>query len=132
MKTVIEKVTYSGKWIEYWTRDREDKSRWDMSSKNYMFWDVVKKAGLTEYVETHGVEGIILYWDETEHPERVELPLNRSLTFKEVYKMQLELNPGLESWETDTFEFYSKCADIYAQRFHRQQMEYYKHVDVLM
>lgn len=63
----IEKVKYSGKWIEFWFQEdyvtvSGNPGDYHLSSKVYKLDEVMNKAGLHDYIMSNGMRGLKMLW----------------------------------------------------------------------
>lgn len=80
--TTIEKVRFTGKWVEYWFSedshaDENNVLDYDESSKGYMLMDAISRADIYDDVISNGLKGRVLVWEKDDynyHPKNFIIP----------------------------------------------------------
>ena len=67
----IEKLNFTGKWVEFWFEEdfprMTHKDSYHLSTKTYMLWEVVNKAGVFNDVYNNGFNGIKTIWEKDKY-----------------------------------------------------------------
>ncbi len=87
-KTIIYKVRFVDKWVEFWSKKlKRAKAGWDMSCKGYMLQNVINEAGIRDYIDEHGLIGCVITWEKVGeynyHPKSIGIPRSKR---KQYYK----------------------------------------------
>lgn len=70
-KTVIYKIKWVGKWVEFWIKPKRRttfrRRSFDMCSKGYKLDRAIDECGIREHVEEHGLIGCVITWEHDGH-----------------------------------------------------------------
>jgi hypothetical protein len=67
----IEKLKFTGKWVEFWFEEdfprMTDEDSYHLSTKTYMLWEVVYKAGVYTEIAINGFKGVKTIWEKDKY-----------------------------------------------------------------
>lgn len=134
---VLEKITSTDKWVEFWSKEDVEKGNWSQCSKWGYFNKAIDKAGIRDFIRNKGIKGLVITFYESGpnwEVESVRLPESAELTFEELYKIMDVADEPNREWEYPwpEMEFTSKVAEEYAKRYHQKILRHMKNVDLFL